>query len=119
MSLIGQSIMLQVDNMSDTIHSYESDLGFKCTARMGDDWANLQRDNISIMLSCRHGPGQDRPPQMTASIYLFTDSVDALWDELKDVTSIAYPIETFDFGMREFAIIDCNGYMIQFGQNVT
>jgi hypothetical protein len=28
---------------------------------------------------------------------------------------IAYPMEDFEYGMREFAIYDNNGYMLQFG----
>ena len=27
-----------------------------------------------------------------------------------------YPIEDFHYGMREFAIFDNNGYLLQFGQ---
>jgi uncharacterized glyoxalase superfamily protein PhnB len=44
--------------------------------------------------------------------------VDALWDELKDKVKVAYDIEDFDWGMREFAIYDNNSYMIQFGQDL-
>ncbi len=110
--------MLQVDSMDDTIAYYENVLGFKCAARMDDEWANMERDDVSIMLSCRHGHEKDKKPFMTASIYIFTNAVDELWDELKEKTNISYPIETFDFGMREFAILDCNGYMLQFGQGV-
>jgi hypothetical protein len=38
--------------------------------------------------------------------------------ELKDKTKVCYPIETFGYGMREFAIFDNNGYLLQFGQPV-
>ncbi len=116
MPLKGQSVMLQVDNMDDSIQYYESVLGFKCVARMSDDWANMERDNISIMFSERYGPEKNKKPAMTGSIYIFANPVDDLWEELKDRATISYPIETFDFGMREFAIVDCNGYLIQFGQ---
>jgi len=37
---------------------------------------------------------------------------------LKHNTEIVYPIEDFDYGMREFAIRDSNGYCLQFGQEV-
>jgi hypothetical protein len=30
----------------------------------------------------------------------------------------AYPLETFEYGLREFAIYDNNGYMLQFGTPV-
>ena len=30
----------------------------------------------------------------------------------------AIPIEDFDYGMREFAVFDNNGYLLQFGQEI-
>ena len=42
--------------------------------------------------------------------------VDALWERLKDVVRVCYPIEDFEYGMREFGIYDNNGYLLQFGQ---
>ena len=41
-----------------------------------------------------------------------------MWAKLKDITKVCYGIETFDFGMREFAIYNNNGYMLQFGQEI-
>jgi hypothetical protein len=29
-----------------------------------------------------------------------------------------YPIEDFEYGRREFAIFDNNGYLLQFGQEI-
>jgi uncharacterized glyoxalase superfamily protein PhnB len=37
---------------------------------------------------------------------------------LKDSTTVVYPLEDFDYGMREFAIRDNNGYVLQFGQEI-
>jgi len=54
----------------------------------------------------------------TGSFYITVKDVDALWDEVKDVAKVCYPLETFDYGMREFAIYDNNGYLLQFGQEV-
>ena len=44
------------------------------------------------------------------------DDANALWLQLKDKATVVYPIEEFDYGMREFAIRDINGYILQFGQ---
>jgi hypothetical protein len=32
--------------------------------------------------------------------------------------TIVYPLEDFPYGMREFAIRDNNGYILQFGQEI-
>jgi len=37
----------------------------------------------------------------------------------KTKQTIVYPIENFYYGMREFAIRDNNGYILQFGQEIT
>ncbi len=118
MRLKGLSPMLQVDNMDDTIKFYEDVLGFICKARMGDEWARVDRDDIEIMLTCRNEQFIEQNLTFSGSIYIFTNPVDDLWDELKDKVRIYYPIETFDYGMREFAILDNNGYILQFGQGV-
>jgi uncharacterized glyoxalase superfamily protein PhnB len=57
-------------------------------------------------------------PGFTGSLYFLTRQVDELWLEYKDKTEICYPIEDFAYGMREFAIFDNNGYLLQFGQEL-
>ena len=39
-------------------------------------------------------------------------------EDLKTKAKICYEIETFDWDMREFAVYDNNGYILQFGQPV-
>ena len=36
----------------------------------------------------------------------------------QDQCEVVYPIEDFDYGMREFAIRDNSGYLLQFGQPI-
>jgi hypothetical protein len=33
--------------------------------------------------------------------------------------AIFYPVEDFSYGLREFAIRDNNGYILQFGQEIS
>ena len=54
----------------------------------------------------------------SGSFYYNTDDVDGWWEKLKDKAEVAYGIENFEYGMREFAILDNNGYMLQFGQAI-
>lgn len=75
--------------------------------------------DVKIMLA---GPNQhenDTVSGFTGSFYFRTDDADGLWELLKDKTRICYPIENFESGMREFAIYDNNGYVLQFGQPVS
>jgi len=93
-------------------------LRFECVNRL-DGWAALQKDNVEIMLSLPNAHEPFEEPTLTGSLYFNSSDVDALWNEIKDKASIVYPIENFFYGMREFAIRDNNGYILQFGQEIT
>jgi len=41
-----------------------------------------------------------------------------LWEDLKTKAKICYGIETFEWRMREFAICENNGYILQFGEPI-
>jgi uncharacterized glyoxalase superfamily protein PhnB len=56
--------------------------------------------------------------QFTGSFYFHHDEVDELWQQIKDKAMVVYPLEDFGYGMREFAIRDNNGYILQFGQEI-
>ena len=55
----------------------------------------------------------------SGSFYFTLENVNELWEELKNKCTIAYPIENFEWETREFAIFDNNGYMLQFGQDIS
>jgi uncharacterized glyoxalase superfamily protein PhnB len=57
-------------------------------------------------------------PVLTGTLYIHCDDVDAAWERIKDAARVCYPIEDFDYGMREFAVFDNNGYLLQFGQEI-
>lgn len=109
--------MLVTTALPATIEFYVGVLGFTCEAFSEEwGWASLKKDAVHIMLS---GPNEHEPfdgPRFTGSFYINTDDVDAWWQQLKDKARIGYPLENFNYGMREFAIYDNNGYLLQFGQ---
>jgi len=110
--------MLEVEDMDETISFYEDILDFKCMDREGNQWAIMHKDDISIMFSERFYKEKHPNTVMTGSLYINTDNVDVIWQILKDKVRVCYPIENFEYGMREFSIFDCNGYRIQFGQEL-
>ncbi|MBT2564031.1 hypothetical protein J7E50_20260 [Pedobacter sp. ISL-68] len=55
---------------------------------------------------------------MSGSLHIKANEVAALSESSKDRCEICYPLEDFDYGMREFAIYDNNGYLLQFGQDL-
>jgi catechol 2,3-dioxygenase-like lactoylglutathione lyase family enzyme len=110
--------MLWVEDVPKTVEYYVKTLGFARVNELGDYWAMVRRDTVHIMFA-KPGEGTTyHGPAFTGSLYLYPDDIDEIWLELKDKVTIAYPIYDFEHGMREFAIRDCNGYMIQFGQEI-
>src|SRR6478672_10039653 len=117
MKLVNVRPMLAVNSIDNTILFYRNVLGFECVNRM-EGWAALQKDSVEIMISLPNAQPFEKPT-LTGSLYFNSSDVDDLWNEIKDKASIVYPIENFFYGMREFAIRDNNGYVLQFGQEIT
>ena len=109
--------MLWTADVRATVDFYVEQLGFTCGEYREEwGWAAVHRDGVEIMVSRppEHVPFER--PAFTGSFYLVTDRVDALWAELEGKARVCYPLEEFFYGMREFAIYDNNGYLLQFGQ---
>jgi uncharacterized glyoxalase superfamily protein PhnB len=122
--ITGLSPMLKVPDLSATITFYTQTLGFSIQNQMTDDngkptWCALKWGNASVMFysaeSLDQPPG---PPSMTGVLYFNPADVRALWEQLKDRAEVAWPLEEMPYGMLEFAIRDCNGYILSFGQEV-
>lgn len=119
MKMLGLAPMLWTRHLNLTVGFYTSILRFSCdelNEKIG--WASLSRDNIQIMLAVPQQHPEFKEAQFTGSIYIYTDDVEKLWKEYKDKAEVAYPIDNFEYGMREFAIYDNNRYMLQFGQEI-
>lgn len=111
--------MIWTEALDETVAFYTGNLGFTCAAYNADwGWASLYRDNVGIMVARPNAHTPFEKPLFTGSFYLTVADVDALWEELRDKARICYPIEDFEYGMREFALYDNNGYLLQFGQEI-
>lgn len=110
---------LWTKDLQETVDFYTSVLGFVCKGFQPDHgWASLEKDKITIMLTLPPDHSEFSKPSFTGSLYLFTDNAKSEWSRLKDRVEVSYPIEDFDYGMREFGILDNNGYLIQYGQEI-
>ena len=119
MKLTNLRPMLWTEDLTGSVDFYTSVLGFTANEFNEDwGWASLSKDDVSLMLS---RPNEHTPYDkigFTGTFYFSTDAVDALWDELKDKAPVCYGVENFFYGMREFAVYDNNGYLLQFGQEI-
>jgi len=109
--------VLWVADIPATLQFYKEVLGFACTAQ-ADSWACLERDGVEIMVSAPNAHYPFDKSHFTGSFYFKLETVnqvDELWQQVKDKATVVYPIEEFDYGMREFAVNDSNGFILQFG----
>jgi len=117
MKLESLTPVLRTWDLSETVDFYTRVLGFECKAHE-PDWASVSYGTVSVMFSSPNEHEGDVAPAFTGSLYFRVKEVDSLWSRFKDQARVCYPIETFAYGMREFAIYDNNGYLLQFGEDI-
>ena len=115
--IISLSPIIYSVSVTATIEFYCSVLGFELKEKNDEgSWASLEKEGVGIMVSKPIMDASFDNAVFTGSFYFVVDDVERLWSELQSKVDLVYPIETFDWGMREFALRDNNGYVLQFGQ---
>ncbi|MBG9377379.1 bleomycin resistance family protein [Panacibacter sp. DH6] len=122
------SPILWTKDLDATIWFYETVLGFKGVGNF-PGFVSLTRDEVELMFivpqddrtACDTGDetGFFRKPVLTGSIFITTDHVDELWEAVKDVAVIKTTIANRAYKMRDFSILDNNGYELVFGKDIS
>ena len=123
--------MLDVHSIDETIAFWRDKLGFTLLGSWGHDparptWCQLERDGVRVMFTKaetephEHDDGtvHGHEPALGGALYFDADDVDALHAELSKIVKIEWGPNDYPHGMREFAVLDNNGFMIQFGMPV-
>lgn len=120
MKLLNLRPILWVNDVRATINWYVDTLGFEEIHYVEEwHWGQVMKDEIRIMFGKPNELAMHGDPEFTGSIYFNVDDVDSLWQKFKDSPLVYYPLEIFEYEMKEFAIRDLNGYILQFGQDVS
>lgn len=123
------SPILWTKDLEDTITFYETVLGFKKQTQY-PDFVSLTKDKIEFMFvhpvdepeDCKDPNNKEEffpKPQLTGSIYMIVDKVDELWEFVKDKATVKSDICDREYMMRDFSILDNNGYELVFGENIS
>lgn len=123
------SPILWTKNLEETITFYETVLGFKATSN-SPNFVSLCRENVQIMFIVPQDEPEDckdpdnpveffPKPMLTGSLYIFTGHVDELWELVKNKAVIKSPIADREYLMRDFSILDNNGYELVFGKDIS
>lgn len=118
MRLTGLTPTLYTRDVRGSVDFYVTTLGFQLDGPDGGSGAFVRRDEVTIMFAWPNAHMPFEAPVLTGALYIRCDDVDEAWERVKDAARVCYPIEDFDYGMREFAIFDNNGYLLQFGQEI-
>jgi uncharacterized glyoxalase superfamily protein PhnB len=79
----------------------------------------IRRDGVAIVLFSVGGHIEAESPALSGALYLFPEDVDKLANELRNKVPFAWGPEDTEYGLREFAIRDPNGYILVFGQPIS
>ena len=130
---------MMVQDVQNTVKFYRDLLGFTfvmavpkgeqgvCMEMPQDKtliYALVKSDNIEIMFQTKESLSEDilafKGTNIGASVsfYFYVDNISALYDGLKEKVEVVKPLHNTWYGMREFYIKDCNGYILGFSQKI-
>ena len=120
--LVRSAPYFPVSDVAKATSHYETVLGFKREYSAGDppQFAILSRDGLAIMLRLVSDPTKISPNERqggTWDAFFWVKDVQSLYEELhaKGADVVYGPIQT-EYGMKEFAARDREGYVLGFGQ---
>ena len=123
------SPILWTKDLEQTILFYQSILGFKKQTQY-PNFVSLTRDKVELMFvlpidepeDCKDPNNKEEffpKPKLTGSIYITTEKVDELWEFVKDKVKVESDICDRGYMMRDFSILDNNGYALVFGEDIS
>ena len=112
-----------VADVEQTLRFYEKVFGFRCDYSAGAplQFAICSRDGLAVMLRSVSKPEQIVPIERqggTWEAFFWVSNADALHAELaaKGAEVVYGPLIQESYQMREFAVRDCDGHVLGFGE---
>lgn len=120
---------LMVDNVQETLRFYREVLGFSVVMTVPDEgapvWAMVACGEVRLMFQDRASivaeyPKLDRSTLGGAlTFYIKVDDVTELYARVKDRATILRPLHRTFYDADEFALEDCNGFILTFAADST
>ena len=113
--MVGAATVFVVSDIAGSIEHYRDVLGFTITFQYGApiSYACLCRDEVALHLLAAHRT--HRLPS-NGGICVFVKNVDGVYAELAARGAKAIrPPQNYDYGMRDFDVIDLDGNQLTFG----
>jgi catechol 2,3-dioxygenase-like lactoylglutathione lyase family enzyme len=119
---LGRRILpcLLVADMRQSLDFYVEKLGFTQTGYfpIASDpiRTEVRRDDVAIILFTETLHSSVERPSFTGALYVYPESVNEFADELRGKVALEWEPHGTEFGTREFAIRDPNGYLLIFAE---
>ena len=110
------SILLRCLDVEQTRTFYESVLGFSVAATAGN---TITVTKAGANLVFTKEDLWNSSPSFSGTIYITVADVDQYFSSIACNATVAWPLQSMPYGSREFAITDCNGYLIAFQQDAS
>ena len=118
-------------DLTRTLAFYRDLLGFQQVAVASEEgvptWALMKSGAVELMFEARASFLEEAPwrPILdgvplggTFVLYLEVDGIDELYNRIKTQVDLVFELADHEYGMREFTMRDCNGYVLAFGQPI-
>ncbi|MFQ5709724.1 MAG: glyoxalase superfamily protein [bacterium] len=112
--------MLKTDDIQATVDFYTKVLGFTIDTLWPEDQPTLcilDRGNVHLMFSTDadwDAPGAN--PTMTGQLVFDVNDVSKLHKSLEGKVKVLWGPQVYEYGRREFSIMDPNGYRLVFSE---
>ncbi|MFN8356042.1 MAG: VOC family protein [Spirosomataceae bacterium] len=114
---------LETDDVHATIRFYQDVLDFEVISILPNEiepgWVLLRNGQAELVFSERNTHSSHVQVYFTGSFYFEPTNLNEVWEKVQTKgAQIAWPLETFDYGIKEFGMYDNNGYLLRFGCEV-
>jgi catechol 2,3-dioxygenase-like lactoylglutathione lyase family enzyme len=113
--MVGAATVFVVSDMAKSIAHYRDVLGFAVAFEYGNppSYACLCRDDVNLHLLAAH---RTKRLPGNGGICVFVRDVDGVHAELaRRGANVLKPPQDYDYGMRDFNVIDLDGNQLTFG----
>jgi lactoylglutathione lyase len=120
---------LMVEDVNRTVEFYKDVLDFTLLATVPEEgtynWAMMKSDGVEIMfqsiasLSDEYSQFRYKAPGGTLNLYIDVENVQGLYEAVHNRATLLHHLHKTFYGAQEFAIQDCNGYVLTFAETET